>query len=1711
MRNRHLGLIPVTLLLFLCSILLGSVAVAAEGTFEISTGAANGTRLSLQDKSDTGIALQLSIDKLTVSDKDVDGRIFQEFSISGGEVSANIGEPALPIISRLIAVPVGKTLSLKAITENTQLIEGSFLPFPDQGMVDSGGGAFSLNNMAYATDAGKISRPLVEIGQPALMRGVRVVPVTINPVSWDAATGQVTVVNDANLEFILTDSDDENNPSLGDRKIPESFATMYENSVLGYEKTMDTYDGPGTWLIITPSDNNVIDACSPLQLWRQRQGYNVMQVSMGVTGSTNSQIKAYIQNQYDTLDIPLEFVTLVGDANGSVSLPTFRENNTGYAGEGDHQYSQLEGGDVLSDVHVGRISVSSVGELETVINKIVQYETNPDLSDASWYKRAGLAGDPSASGYSTIWISQWTKQQLEEMSYTQIDTIWDGYFLGEMMATINSGESIFTYRGYWNMSGMTSGHIASLNNGQQLPFAVILTCDTGTFENDASCRSEAFLRAANGGGIASIGTATTGTHTRYNNCMYQGIMENVLNSGDFRVGPALTRGKLNMYQNYFGTEPTQVDTWSTWNNLMGDPATAIWTAEPKVLDVAYDATISTGANALPVTVTSDGAPVEGVRVVVFSKGVLNVSGLTDASGRVVLPLSGLIDGAMEVTAYGTNVAPYLGGINVGDVAASVNFAATTIDDDTNGDSMGNDDGLAAPGENVELAIQLGNSGTGGVSSVSATLTSSDPLVTVVQNSATFGYMGSGSQGWGDVPFVLSIDPSCPGGQIIPLELVATDGADSWISLVELEINGSNATFVASDFSTGNLNPGDNASVEVTLENSGNMATSGFSAVLSSTSSWVSVTSADASFGSMAPGAQATNIATPFEISVATGCYPGFLATFSLELTYAEGGTELVEFQATVGTASSTDPVGPDGFGYYAIDNTDTAYDNVPVYDWIEIDPALGGSGTSVGLTDYSRWSDDVQIMDLPFSFNFYGNDFDKISVCSNGWVSMGSSDLRHYRNWTIPSPGGPDNMIAVFWDDLLLQSGTGGVFTYYDEANHRLIIEWSDVRTYEGNVPESFQVFLYDPQFNAGDRGDGRIVMQYKTIQMVDSTTGYATVGIQNEDRDDGLLYTYWNRYPGGAAALASGRAIAFQSVEPRPQGTVFGNVTNSSAGGTPLEGASIQIIGSGRSLVSGSDGNYLGTVTTGTYVLAASCPGFAPDTTFAVTIEEFSDAEVDFQLTDIGGPAFTMTIQPESGPVTGPQDVAAMVVDPTGVNEVSLFYTSSTNGGPFALPLTLVGQTYSAVIPAQPTGTRVQYWFTASDAIGNLSAEPAGAPFEVHTFVITETSEFYSTDMETDEGWNSGIAGDGASTGLWARVDPNAVMEGTTEVSPEDDHTVAGTMCWITGNDDAGGNQGANDVDGGATTLETPVFDLTGIGGLEVSYYRWYTNDTGNGPGEDSWVVQASGDGSNWITIEETSASTRSWIPVTIQLDNYLTLGNQVQFRFIASDFGSGSVVEAGVDDFSLVGYTLAGDQAAPAVTLTSPVGGENFAPGADLDVTWNHSDDIGVVHAEVTLSLDGGDTFDIEMAAGALNGDLQWSIPGIASTTCRIRVTVYDVAGNSTSSISPADFSIDATSPVPDALASTFALAQNAPNPFNPRTEIKFSLSAAGDTELAIYNIEGKLVRKLVTDVLEAGSHTVFWDGDNTRGAKVASGLYFYRLTTKEGTLTRKMTLLK
>ncbi|MBT5787145.1 MAG: S8 family serine peptidase [Candidatus Marinimicrobia bacterium] len=296
----------------------------------------------------------------------------------------------------------------------------------------------------------------------------------------------------------------------------------------------------------------------------------------------------------------------------------------------------------------------------------------------------------------------------------------------------------------------------------------------------------------------------------------------------------------------------------------------------------------------------------------------------------------------------------------------------------------------------------------------------------------------------------------------------------------------------------------------------------------------------------------------------------------------------------------------------------------------------------------------------------------------------------------------------------------------------------------------------------------------------------------------------------------------------------------------------------------------------------------------------------------------------------------------------ITMYYSISGSGYSSVEMLEVSPDNWSAEIPAPENGSVVEYYIHASDDDGNHVYNPHSAP-EIPHFFLVGTSAFFPTlifeDAETEQGWSLGIPGDNATAGIWIRDEPIGTWEGLEPVQPDEDHSPTGSMCFVTGNAPFdGSNTGAGDVDGGRTTLESPVYPIPpGISPV-ISFWRWYSNDLGDTPAQDNWEVQIRDQNNVWISLEKTTQSDNSWTEHQFLAKHIFEQPNQLQFRFIAEDLPGGSVVEAAVDDLHIF-YT----------------GEVNFTPGdVNLDTQINIQDLVLIVaHILGNSTLEGNAAF--------------------------------------------------------------------------------------------------------------------------------------------------------
>lgn len=313
-------------------------------------------------------------------------------------------------------------------------------------------------------------------------------------------------------------------------------------------------------------------------------------------------------------------------------------------------------------------------------------------------------------------------------------------------------------------------------------------------------------------------------------------------------------------------------------------------------------------------------------------------------------------------------------------------------------------------------------------------------------------------------------------------------------------------------------PGEVAGINVTLTNVGVAEADSISAYLVSYDPYVAMNQPFSGYPDLLPGQNGT-CNEQYEAIISPDCPAGRYVTLTLDISAAGGyqTSSTLSFQVSDPQYS---PSGPDAYGYYAFDMLD---ESGPVYDWIEIDPAAGGSGTVIRYTQ----DDETVVVDLPFDFQYYGSQYSEISVCNNGWISMGETNSVDYSNSHIPNADGPPAMIAPFWEDLSPQIA-GSVSYYYDAVEHYFVVEYNQVRQYFPITEfETFEVILFDPVHHPTLTGDGKILFQYNDLMDPSS----CTIGIENPGETTGIEYLYNGDYHVNAAPIGDQTAILIMTV----------------------------------------------------------------------------------------------------------------------------------------------------------------------------------------------------------------------------------------------------------------------------------------------------------------------------------------------------------------------------------------------------------------------------------------------------------------------------------------------------------------------------------------------------------------------------------------------------
>ena len=358
--------------------------------------------------------------------------------------------------------------------------------------------------------------------------------------------------------------------------------------------------GGADYVIITPP--GLANAIAPLAAYRAAQGLRVTTVDVeaiydayGEGRMDPEAIRRFLQHAYQTWPAPAPlYVLLVGDGsydfknysgfNPQTLLPPYLAEVDPWWGEtaADNRLVTLSGNDPLPDMLIGRLAVNSPAETTTVVNKIIQYETNPP--PGAWNRQHLFVTDnpdfasdfhqDSDQGYQALagalqghrfYYSDTPDDQPH--IYTDISILQ-----ARFIEAFNNGASLVTYHGHssWHQWAAESvfhlDDASQFNNQGRLPVVLQMTCFTGFFHHpEYPTLDESLVRQAGGGSVAvwaSTGLGVGTGHVNLQNGFYQAVMQ----QGQTNLGAATLAGKMHLYAAGFYLD--LIDTYT----LFGDPA-----------------------------------------------------------------------------------------------------------------------------------------------------------------------------------------------------------------------------------------------------------------------------------------------------------------------------------------------------------------------------------------------------------------------------------------------------------------------------------------------------------------------------------------------------------------------------------------------------------------------------------------------------------------------------------------------------------------------------------------------------------------------------------------------------------------------------------------------------------------------------------------------------------------------------------------------------------------------------------------------------------------------------------------------------------------------------------------------------------------------------------------------------------------------------------
>ena len=513
--------------IFLFCVMLGFSAFAQK---EIKLRSADRAECTKSDM--TSLKASFSFSTIEAEEVATKGGDFAWLSMSNTVLGGNVGEPQIPVINQLIAVPVGAnpTITVKSFsTQEYNLTEmgiKTLIPRQpslrkDKKLEDV---PFVMNQAAYQSTRGFRDEPTAVVSVEGTMRGVRLGKMTIEPVSYDPVNNTIRVFNNIEVEVSFDGADSKATKDLLLSTYSPYFDIVYKSLFNGravtsvYDEHPDLYRTPVKMLVVTTSTYTSSTAFQNWLTWKKQKGIDV-DVQTVASGASASAIKDLIYSRYNATHP--SFLVIVGDETVVTYYSLWNYDSIYGNAATDLEYASVDG-DIYHDMFLSRMPVNSTTQLGYLVDKILMYEkyTMPDPSYLN--ETLLIAGwDEPDSGY-TSWTNIAGKPTINYAANNYFKTA-NGITPHKYITTASNQTTCYSYInnvGFvnytahgdiqeWSDPNFTNSQVNSLSNTNK-PFWAMGNCclsaNLKNSKNNQTCFGETMVRAQNKGAFGYIGS-----------------------------------------------------------------------------------------------------------------------------------------------------------------------------------------------------------------------------------------------------------------------------------------------------------------------------------------------------------------------------------------------------------------------------------------------------------------------------------------------------------------------------------------------------------------------------------------------------------------------------------------------------------------------------------------------------------------------------------------------------------------------------------------------------------------------------------------------------------------------------------------------------------------------------------------------------------------------------------------------------------------------------------------------------------------------------------------------------------------------------------------------------------------------------------------------------------------------------------------------------